>query len=400
MGIRAKSIDKSLAPLLQKGEPLRAALALSAANERLLGRPPATPEDFLARVGSNTGNALFEDALRWQFPDLDVISWGQLSTSPDEISDNYDLLMVGFSNQLAPNIDFGWFGEILERAGVPVIGIGLGQQAYYGAAREWKMQPGTLRWLSVMTSLMPEGLSSNILSRGETSSEALNTLGIPSTPFGCPSMFINQDPLLGKSIAGRAGEALSTVVVLAGHSFWKDVSGIEQRLVKDSVFEGTLRSWVVQSDAAFLRLARGRGELSPEDLESLRSYLLPGQSHEVVSRFVKKYARAPFAARSLMDEMSSADFSIGCRFHGVMASIQAGTPGLVIIRDSRMRELCESTGVPGLSLKDIDEGASMEELRDKACARMSGFDEVRANLSVRYRSYFEQVGLTPVGLPG
>ena len=89
--------------------------------------------------------------------------------------------------------------------------------------------------------------------------------------------------------------------------------------------------------------------------------------------------------------------AIGPRYHGVALPIQAGVPGKVIAIDSRTEELSDTTGIPFVRYKDI-ENLSKEELikwckwsKDDA----DKYDNVRKKNACLYKSFFDKNKITP-----
>lgn len=204
---------------------------------------------------------------------------------------------------------------------------------------------------------------------------------------GCPSLFINPHPDLGRKIAAKAQRPVEQVAVTAGHQKWKQLGRIEQSLTR--LLEGG-GSYVVQSPMEMVALARGEADILPEaDLLELRDYACPELSPDEFMRWSRRHARAFFNVSEWMEHMRGVDFVVGTRIHGVMLAIQAGTPGLCIAHDSRTREMCETMGLPFVMARDIIGGARLEELRARFVFDGEAFDRHRRTLAERLDAFLQ-----------
>ena len=57
--------------------------------------------------------------------------------------------------------------------------------------------------------------------------------------------------------------------------------------------------------------------------------------------------------------MKRFDMVVGPRFHGIMAAVAAGTPGVLVAHDSRTKELAEACGIPHVTHRDPVDAASL-----------------------------------------
>jgi hypothetical protein len=80
--------------------------------------------------------------------------------------------------------------------------------------------------------------------------------------------------------------------------------------------------------------------------------LTPNIDYEKLKLFFSKRGIVFFSALDWMEFSKRLDFSIGFRFHGAMASLGAGIPGIVISHDSRTSELTKFMGIPNIELKE------------------------------------------------
>ena len=62
------------------------------------------------------------------------------------------------------------------------------------------------------------------------------------------------------------------------------------------------------------------------------------------------------SVNSWTEYLATRDVTLNTRFHGTVASVQAGTPSVVIPIDSRMKELAEYHRLPAVRMEDIKSG--------------------------------------------
>jgi len=71
------------------------------------------------------------------------------------------------------------------------------------------------------------------------------------------------------------------------------------------------------------------------------------------------------SARTWIDTMKTVDLSIGCRIHGNIAAVLAGTPALVLTIDSRTEELCRYHGIPFIPAAQFDPDTDVRDLMER-----------------------------------
>ena len=64
--------------------------------------------------------------------------------------------------------------------------------------------------------------------------------------------------------------------------------------------------------------------------------------------------------------MAEQQLSIGCRIHGNIAAVLAGTPALVFTIDTRTEELCRYHNIPFIPAERIDENTRLRDLYERA----------------------------------
>jgi hypothetical protein len=134
----------------------------------------------------------------------------------------------------------------------------------------------------------------NIAVRGSFTLEVLNHYGLGSKAVvvGCPTLFINPDPNLGKKIAQRLTEP-KRIAVTAGHPCWAQLSKIEASLAR--MVTATNGSYIGQSPLEMIQLTRGEGhKLEKEVIRSCKDYILPEMDIEEFVQWCRQYGNVFF----------------------------------------------------------------------------------------------------------
>ena len=276
-------------------------------------------EHVLKKSGGNTGNFAYVQAL-WNHlsPHAEIFPW---HASPEKIRETCDVVVIACANQLGPHTDLEHPAQTLEKIGLPVLAVGLGAQAPTTDAKV-ALSAGTKRWLDVVAAHAP-AKTPNIGVRGEFSRQQVERHGAASRAVvvGCPSNFINPDPLLGAALGEKFGNLrLDRIAVPAGLHLWPHLKAIEQSLAE--LVEASSGLYIAQSEIDMIRLSRGEwSRMEGKTATALHEYIRPQLSDEEFRIWCKRYATCFPDANSWMESMRNFDFVVGARFHGVMLAI-------------------------------------------------------------------------------
>lgn len=363
----------------------------------LMATPRAAPdfpskgaEYLFQESGGNTGNFAFVHALNQHLGSEAVkIPWWY---SAERLRDNCDLIVIACANQLGKHTDLGGIATNLDEAKLPIIAVGLGAQSSVGLA-DIELSAGTRRWLDVIAA-HPPSKSPNIGVRGEFTRQQVAKLGHPDRGeiIGCPSNFINLDPLLGHKTARREIIGNERVAVPAGHHLWFNLRDIE-RVLAEKV-DSLNGIYVAQSEIDMLRLAaQDFDSIDPNTLDLIREYVRPHLDLPAFKSWVAGHMVAFNDASSWMDRMKEFSFVVGARFHGVMLAMQAGVLGGVVAHDSRTVELCDTTRIPYVRAADLS--IEMLATAPQNCFPFDGadYDKRRRELAAKYSSLLQGGGL-------
>ena len=91
-----------------------------------------------------------------------------------------------------------------------------------------------------------------------------------------------------------------------------------------------------------------------------------------------------------LDQMKKVDFVIGCRIHGTMAAVSAGTASLILPTDFRILEMAQAMKIPMIAGAQLNELCSanfnLTAIMEKVFNRFN-FTEFEENRSLAIRRY-------------
>ncbi|UUX94128.1 polysaccharide pyruvyl transferase family protein [Aquabacterium sp. J223] len=354
--------------------------------------PLLPTERALQLVGDNTGNLAFCYAISQHLGgDLRSILW---HAEPPAVERLGDVGVLTLANQLGSHVDLGYLVDSFRRLDVRLVGIGLGAQAGH-AEENVDIPQGTLDWIRAIQDHSPSE-SPNLAMRGEFSRRSLERYGLADKAVvtGCPTLFINPDPGLGRKIVDRWNGKPELIAVTAGHQRWTHLSRLEASLVQMACSTGG--DYICQSPLEMVRVGRGEaGSLDHEVADACRQYAAPWMSDVEFSRWTQRHARSFFSAAFWMDHLRRFDFVVGTRIHGVMLALQVGVPAMCVAHDSRTLELCATMKVPHVEAKDVSRGITRDMLSRLFQFDADAFDKNRLTLAARYVRFLRSNGLEP-----
>lgn len=342
---------------------------------RTVHAAPATGASGRERLEAsvrNTGNFFFEQAVARQLDDH------RECHALEALPPDTETLVLSMSNFISPSTDLGWLADLLERLAVPrVVMIGAGAQAE-SYAHPVELSEGTRRFLSLLSHR-----SDSIGVRGHFTAEVLARVGVRNVEvIGCPSLFYACERGFRIDKPDLGGRRPRTVAHCTPYGNYRDAVG---HLLSFAVRE--CEAYIAQSETQLL---------FDEESAAARAYFFHyynngDRSDAELEGWMRGHARWFFDMDSWLDYMAGMEFSVGARFHGSMAALQAGVPALNLACDSRTRELCEYLNLPYALLQDFDGRASAAELYEST--DFSVFNAGFARKYDRYRGFLERNGL-------
>jgi hypothetical protein len=357
---------------------------------RITGSAFLSTQAIYDLVGHNVGNLAFHHAVHRQIGPLRSLPW---NVEPEEASAAGSIGVVPAANQVGAHADFGNLAKRFEALDINLVAIGLGAQSN-DIGNIPQVPDGTLSWIRRIVERSASH-HPNISVRGCFTQKVLDHYGFEgkTVVLGCPSLFINTDPQLGKKIEVRF-TAPKRIAVAAGHPNWGSLRELERSLAR--LLTKTGGSYVGQAPLEMVKLTRGEAaELNPDVLRLLRDYILPEYELGEFINWANTYGNVFFDVDSWMEHYRSFDLVIGARIHGTILALQAGVPGVCIAHDSRTEELCRTMLIPFVKAGDYPHGMSRSELARVFVFDGAAFDANRKILAKRYLEFLENNNLSP-----
>jgi hypothetical protein len=318
----------------------------------LNGAGAASWRGRIDQTGGNTGNLFIGhglyhhvDALTKAYhPGFDLIP----SSAFDE---NFDYLMIPASNFINPALDLESIYNYFRKTKAPICCFGLGSQVIPG--KKVVLKPGTEAFLKLLSER-----SETIGVRGAFTADVLWSMGIKNISLtGCPSMLGLSEVAIAKLASSRP--SLEKVAInysnnVRGHSFNTEAhTESENNMFRYFMKRNSF--YVLQNEASELALLDA---MAVGDSSAVRDCLTVLAQIFKIDQGDLKEARSYFETRlrvffetpTWMSAMSTMTATVGTRFHGNVASILAGTAGLVLVHDMRTLELAELFEIPHLLL--------------------------------------------------
>lgn len=365
-------------------------IALMATARSVSGLYEADAETIYQRHGGNTGNLAFVNAIASHLSgEVTFVSW---DASPELLKRSGDIVIIACANQLGPHTDLGRTADNLDKAGLPVLALGLGAQA---ASQEepTSITTGTRRWVEVIAAQAP-GAVPNIGVRGHYTLQQLEYLGLrPSAAvIGCPSNLTNLSFDYVEQVEQRAKKRISLVASALGHPFSPALAPVERQIL--DLIDETEGTCVVQHGMSMIRLALHEfDQIEPALMEQTRRYFRPRLTLDEFTTWCRKRVLAFADADHWMAWMKRYDFVVGPRFHGVMLALQAGVPAGCIAHDSRTLEMCQTMKIPVRLYNAIEEPLTLENLNRLFPFDAIGYRAARAHLAREYLSILDGAGV-------
>lgn len=361
--------------------------------ERIADSAFLSTDELFQRVGHNSGNLAFHHAMCRILNLSGNMSWYRPAAEIDAAG---DLAVMPCANQLGAHMDLGRLAARFEPLKPRIVSIGLGAQGATDYKRTPEIPEGSVNWVRQIVAHAPSD-KPNISVRGAFTLSVLERYGLAdhAVVLGCPTLFINPSPTLGKDLEAASNKpSFDRIAVAGGHYGWRHLQKLEASLTR--IMAATGGAYIVQSPQEFLAFARDETHvLSPEILTLIRDFVAPEAKLEEMQAWAHRYAMAFYDISGWMEHLKRYDLVIGLRIHGVMLALQAGVPAVCIAHDSRTRELCETMKVPFVLASDYVGGISRAALTDIARIDGAAFDENRRTLGKRFGEFLAWQGLRP-----
>ena len=356
----------------------------------------AATESLYRKIG-NTGNLAFRRAiyehLGGEAAGIEVIKW---SAPSERVERAGQLGVIPAANQLGRHTDFSELARRWSDLDVGMVMIGLGAQGPNDKHMP-DVSEGTLRWIRGIADRAPAS-GPNIGVRGAYSLRVLEHFGLAdrATIVGCPSLFLNPNPSLGREVAERMG-APDRIAVVAGHFGLKELWRLEASLAK--LVDDSQGSYVGQAPLEMVMLTRGEADqMADEALLRCRDFVCPEMSLPSFVKWSRAYGKVFFDISNWLEHYCGFDIVVGTRIHGTVLALQAGVPALCIAHDVRTTEMCRTMGIPFVPANDVLEGVTREQVTALVQERFDpdAFDANRLWLCSNYVEFLRNNTIEPV----
>ena len=320
----------------------------------------------LEACGSNTGNLLFQHAIRiflqkrgatLIYPDL----------LPDDISSGLmqecDLIVVPCADFLNPEYSLEGLWNRLRYCNKPCLPIGLGIGSDH---------PGVSLLSSETSSVMDYFLnnSTKVCVRGKSTVSALRSLGFKDKQLvatGCFSNFLGKEKQLSESYETKLLQLKnedSPHIAISGDRPWKEATQALERILYQIFRKNTNAIYLIQSHAPLIDLVRpGNSNVSFYEMlgyaVDLIEALNPHGTIKDLAIDLENRYRVWFDAEEWLKFTSNLLLSIGMRLHGNMVAMQAGVPSLWIAHDPRTTELIETMSLPYITQSELEDSSDI-----------------------------------------
>jgi hypothetical protein len=350
---------------------------------------------YLEKVGDNLGNLLFKYAIEMLLSNYDQVNYEDIRQA-SWINSHCKALILPAANILSYIDDFGDLADLLEGVTLPVLVLGLGVQMPRDG-REYILPPGTRKFVDIL-----QHNHAVVGVRGELSLSHAERNGLRDCAItGCPSNLINKDLNLGLRIMNSLKSFMR-----------KDLSDAEICLIAGTIEAETIRaerqlrlaavlnkfSITFQTNRHLLPSGDGGSEVQRREyLDWERHALMPEMSLKSYMEWHRRARITMYSGQEWINRMSEFDFSVGLRFHGIMASLQGGAIGACIPFDHRTFEMCRTMCVPTLNINELAELQNIDLIGTKVVFDSNLYDYTREALCQTMLELFKLVGLRPSG---
>lgn len=349
-------------------------------------------------VGSNPGNLAFSYATAL------ILGFPANYKYYEPIKCDENIAVFSLANFLGPHVDPKEFSEFIKKAppAWKLVVTGLGTQ---GPLDRLSFDPDDvgikeshIEWVQLIRARSPS-IKPSIALRGQYTYNVLRKYGLEdgAVVIGCPSFMLSPLKNLGQLIYKKFTSIGNQLLLdgALGNPWDPKHRAFEQGLLRLAI--STTGVMHVQMMEDHIALARG-DNLDEEKIVTLQRQMVPHLLPKDLRDFARRHLRVWWDIPSWMEYLSRADFLFGSRIHGVMLALQAGVPAMCAVWDSRTHELCETMGVPFVSLYDEPWASGKFNFQDihnefNKQFNPEEFDILRRNRAMQFVEFFSQNGV-------
>lgn len=307
-------------------------------------------------IGANTGNLMFFHSVQRHLSveGTELIpttcATKGFATSAEYINHNYDAFILPLANAFRPAFvhHLDAYSELIEKLEIPVVVTSVGAQAEGNDSFE-SLAGVNESAKRLMRAVLDR--SSSVSVRGAFTADYLKTLGFGDEHVrivGCPSLFMHGPNFQIRDKRGSLGPDAKLTVHLN-----QEISRA-CAIALSAFHEFDDFMYIAQDKRTLEAMVCGHSYGGPFDLY--------GTQHPF---FTANKACMFVDAHTWIRYLSERDFTFGTRIHGTIASLLAGTPGLLLAHDSRTKELAETLSIPHVDMDEVSATTHVEELYER-----------------------------------
>lgn len=335
-------------------------------------------EQKFRRVGGNSGNLIFYEAVKEEINYSDIIN---VTATREDVSKD-SRIIVPSSNFLC-HVDnpifFERFVKFFDEIDNPITFCGLGAQSTKELNTPKKLVNSLLPiQIEFFKKLSERSVAIGV--RGEFTADCLEQMGITNVRIiGCPSFY--------RYLDGQYPEIKKPT------KDYVQVTYTPGTVERSKILKLGLKNkcaWVVQEMGEFPKTITicSRENISPIWLARKVPMLFFDGTK--VLNYSKDYSKIFWDVNewNKFYAENEISFAFGTRFHGNMAALRNGVPALWVTHDSRTKELAEFLKLPNISIKDFSKINSIEEMFDYC-----DYSNLRSNykkMCENYISYLDE----------
>jgi len=313
---------------------------------------PNTIEDKFTWVGLNSGNLIFDHALK-NLLDAELIP---IDKRDDYNINNYKSLVTTAFIWILPNDSriVDWHKYLLAYAkDKPLIPISVGLQCHIYSP-EFKIHSDTVTVLTQMAERCVLGV------RGYYAAEILNKHGIKNiNVIGCPSLYLS-------------GNRNFTI---------KNITNPKTGSSNFRAFHGKLKN----HELKFLKYCADKNlSFIEQNKVTLTKEMCGFKDYAILKEWLDCNTNIFFSAAEWIEYYRAYNFNIGYRFHANVAALHAGVPSLFFAVDSRVSEMCEFFKLPIIKPEDFDNRKDL-----KHYASLADYSDFNKNFSKAFNTFVD-----------
>lgn len=326
---------------------------------------PVPTESVAAQdvIATNAGNLLFGQSMfrALSVEGTEVVANGYSTDRRgiddryiQRINDEFDSFVIPLANAFRPSFREGLanLSRVIEQLDMPVAVAGVGSDISVnrGDNTNSELDEEVKRFMSVVLDH-----SASVGVRGEDTAAYLRQLGFGDDHvdvIGCPSMFMHGPSPSVRPLQDQLTED-SSLAMSASPAMKKMVP-----IIRDHAQRFRRFRYIPQNAVDLNTMLWTEPNPRPYAISELVSPDSPLHINDQI--------RFPLDPNTWVNYLRDFDFVLGTRIHGSISGVLAGTPTLLLVHDSRTRELAEYHQIPYLPIDQITEGTRAEDLYEYA----------------------------------